>query len=587
MLTKYGIAVSPNIAIAPALVLGVEDFRIPNTFIDVNAADVEVERLRQAMKNVGEEIAANEALAAEHMGKEYGAIFAAHLQLLTDPRLSQEIEKLIRESNHSPEYASTVVLRRYARSLQQLGNQYLAERANDIFDLERSLLRHLLGEKREELSHLTAPVVVLAHDLTPSETASLDRNFVKAFVTEVGGSTSHTAILAGALEIPAIVGVGNFLTDVAGGETVVVDGDHGTIIIDPDKPTLESYKKKEARQQKIRLQLAACGEGLAETTDGIPISVLGNIEFPEEAAHACNRGADGIGLYRTEFLYMNGMREKTEDEHYRAYRKVIEAFGDRAITIRTLDVGADKVPDSMRQVFRGVQNRELGLRSIRVSLEYVDLFKTQLRAILKAAVGGNVKLMFPLIGSLTELRQAKMILKDVIEDLEEEGESFARDVKVGMMVEVPSAALMASKFAKEVDFFSIGTNDLIQYVLAADRADPHVAKYYNPADPAVLLLIKGVVQAANNAGIPVTVCGQMGSDPKYLPLLIGMGLREVSVTPQAIPVLKDMIRKLSISECEDIYERVSELESARDADFLLKKEAAKYLHNENMELAMA
>ncbi|MCA9032868.1 MAG: phosphoenolpyruvate--protein phosphotransferase, partial [Planctomycetaceae bacterium] len=259
----------------------------------------------------------------------------------------------------------------------------------------------------------------------------------------------------------------------------------------------------------------------------------------------------------------------------------------RAVTIRTLDVGADKVPDSMRQVFRGVQNRELGLRSIRVSLEYVDLFKTQLRAFLKAAVGGNVKLMFPLIGSLTELRQAKMILKDVIEDLEEEGESFARDVKVGMMVEVPSAALMASKFAKEVDFFSIGTNDLIQYVLAADRADPHVAKYYNPADPAVLLLIKGVVQAANNAGIPVTVCGQMGSDPKYLPLLIGMGLREVSVTPQAIPVLKDMIRKLSISDCEDIYQRVSELESARDADSLLKKEAAKYLHNENMELAMA
>ncbi|MCA9043153.1 MAG: phosphoenolpyruvate--protein phosphotransferase [Planctomycetaceae bacterium] len=587
MLTKYGIAVSPNIAIAPALVLGVEDFRIPNTFIDVNAADVEVERLRQAMKNVGEELAANEALAAEHMGKEYGAIFAAHLQLLRDPRLSQEIEKLIRESNHSPEHASTVVLRRYAKSLQQLGNQYLAERANDIFDLERSLLRHLLGQKREELSHLTAPVVVLAYDLTPSETAALDRKFVKAFVTEVGGSSSHTAILAGALEIPAIVGVGNFLTDVAGGETVIVDGDHGTIIIDPDKPTLESYKKKEARQQKIRLQLAACGEGLAETTDGIPISVLGNIEFPDEAVHACNRGADGIGLYRTEFLYMTGMREKTEDEHYSAYRKVIEAFGDRAVTIRTLDVGADKVPDSMRQVFRGVQNRELGLRSIRVSLEYVDLFKTQLRAILKAAVGGNVKLMFPLIGSLTELRQAKMILKDVIEDLEEEGESFARDVKVGMMVEVPSAALMASKFAKEVDFFSIGTNDLIQYVLAADRADPHVAKYYNPADPAVLLLIRGVVQAANNAGIPVTVCGQMGSDPKYLPLLIGMGLREVSVTPQAIPVLKDMIRKLSISDCEDIYQRVSELESARDADSLLKKEAAKYLHNENMELAMA
>ena len=391
MLTKYGIAVSPNIAIAQALVLGVEDFRIPETLIDVSAAEIEIDRLHHALEHVAEEIAGNEALAAEHLGKECGAIFAAHLQLIRDQKLIREIEKHIRESNHSPEYASSFVLRRYAKNLQSLGNKYLAERAADIFDLERTLLRHLLGEKREELSHLTAPVVVLAHNLTPSETAALDRTHVKAFVTEVGGSTSHTAILAGALEIPAVVGVGDFLTDVSGGELVIVDGDHGTIIINPDAPTLASYRSRQARQKTIRLQLAACGEGSASTSDGVPITVNANIEFPEEAVQSCNRGADGIGLYRTEFLYMEGFRERTEQEHYDAYRKVIEAFNGQSITIRTLDVGADKIPASLRPVFHGVQNRELGLRSIRVSLEYVDLFKTQLRAILRAAVDSQVR----------------------------------------------------------------------------------------------------------------------------------------------------------------------------------------------------
>ena len=587
MITKYGIAVSPDIAIAQALVLGVEDFRIPTTLIDGNAADIEVERLHHAIETTAEEIASNQALAAEHLGNEYAAIFAAHLQLVRDHKLIREIEKHIRESNHSPEYASSFVLRRHAKNLQSLGNPYLAERAADIFDLERTLLRHLLGEKREELSHLTAPVVVLAHNLSPSETAGLDRTYVKAFVTEIGGSTSHTAILAGALEIPAVVGVGNFLADVSGGELVIVDGDTGTIIIDPDAPTLASYRKREARQKSIRKRLAACGEGSATTSDGVPITVLGNIEFPDEAATTCQRGADGIGLYRTEFLYMEGFRERTEEEHYNAYRTVIEAFDGRPITIRTLDVGADKIPASLRRVFHGVQNRELGLRSIRVSLEYVDLFKTQLRAILRASVGSNVRMMFPLISSLTELRQAKMILRDVIEDLEEEGTPFSRDVQVGMMVEVPSAALLAESFAREVDFFSIGTNDLIQYTLAADRADPLVAKYYNPTDPAVLMLIRRVVEAADAAGIPVTVCGQMSSDPKYLPLLIGMGLRQISVTPQAVPVLKEVIRHLSVADAQEIFSRVSEFESARDIDFYLKKEIERFLPQEENELVVA
>ncbi len=573
---KHGIAVSPGIAIGPAFVLGAEDFRIPEGYVSVNAVDSEIARLHHAVNHVAEEIASNESLAAQHLGKEYAAIFGAHLQLIRDPKLLLEIETRIRDSHQTPEYAASQVLRSYAKQLQNLGNKYLAERAADIFDLERSLLRQLLGEQREELSHLTLSVIVLAHELTPSETAGLNRQFVQSFVTEVGGSTSHTAILAGALEIPAVVGVADLLTDVSGGEMVIVDGDDGRVIINPDDETLFRYQRKQAYKFSQRQHFESLVNEPAITTDGTSIQVYGNIEFPEEAGQCKLRGADGIGLYRTEFLYLGSSQERTEEDHYQAYTKVIQTFPDRKVIIRTLDVGADKIPGAMRQVFKDT-NRELGLRSIRVSLEFVDLFKTQLRAILRAAVHGDVQIMFPLISSLGELRQAKMVLLDVCEDLEYQGIPFRRDIPVGMMVEVPSAACLADRFASEVDFFSIGTNDLIQYTLAADRADPKVAKYYNPADPAVLYLIQRVIDAGNKAGIPVTICGQMSSDPKFVPLLIGMGLRQISVTPQSIPTLKSLIRSMSLADAREIVERVRVLEISRDIESLLRTESRRFL----------
>ena len=582
MQIKHGIAVSPGVAIGPAFVLGVEDFRIPQHYVSVDAVDSEVIRLRCALENVAREIAANEKLAAQHLGQQYAAIFGAHLQLVRDPKLTAEIEQRIRDLHQSPEFAASQVLRRYAKELQNLGNQYLAERAADIFDLERSLLRSLLGEQREELTHVTAPVVVLAHNLTPSETAKLNRNYVQAFVTEVGGSTSHTAILAGALEIPAVVGVGSFLTDISGGDTVIVDGDEGRIIISPDEATLTRYKAELARIRtqeediRSRVDVPAC------TTDGTLIHVYGNIEFPEEAEHCKARGADGIGLYRTEFLYLGANRERSEEDHYEAYLKVVQSFPGQPVVIRTLDLGADKIPGAMKHVFRDAINPELGLRSIRVSLEYLELFKTQLRAILRVANEGDVRVMFPLVSSLAEFRQAKMVFRDVREDLEEQGVPFRNDIPVGMMVEVPSAALMADEFAREVDFFSVGTNDLIQYTLAADRSDPLVSKYYNPADPAILMLLRRVFQAAENAGIPVSVCGQMSSDPKYVPLLIGMGLRHLSVTPQAIPIVKDLIRNLSLEEAQQIADRASQLELARDIESLLRGEQKRFLSDDHV-----
>lgn len=575
MQVRNGIAVSPGVAIGPAFVLGFEDFRVPHAVVSVDAVESEVLRFRSALENVAKEIATNEALAAKHLGKEYAAIFAAHIQFLRDPKLIEQVEKRIREDHESPEHATSQVLRGYARELQNLGDKYLRERAADIIDLERSLLRQLLGQAREELSHLKSDVIVLAHNLTPSETAGLNPRFVQGFATEQGGSTSHTAILAGALEIPAIVGVGDFLTNIFGGEIVIIDGNEGRLIIGPDEKTLKRYKRLQRQFASKVKELEKLGTGIALTKDSVQIDVFGNIEFPEEAEQCKKRGADGIGLYRTEFLYLGATKERTEEDHFQAYRKVIETFPNQLVTIRTLDVGADKIPGAMSKVFRDVVNPELGLRSIRVSLEYLELFKTQLRAILRASVFGNVQVMFPLISSISEFRQAKMVFRDVCEDLEEHHIEHDPTIPVGMMVEVPSAAIMADEFAREVDFFAIGTNDLIQYTLAADRSDPMVAKYYNGADPSVLFLVRRVLQAAQVAEIPVSVCGQMSSNPMFVPILLGMGLRKFSVTPQAIPTIKELIRHLSIDECQKLAKRIYQIDLAREIEAVLRAEVTK------------
>lgn len=574
MLIKRGIAVSPGVISGPAFVLGAEDFRIPHRFVRVTAVDSEIERFRASLDAVCEEIAGNEQLAAAQLGKQYGQIFAAHLQMARDPQFIDEIESLIRDKCYSPEFASSFVLRRNAKVLQNLGNTYLAERAADVIDLKKRILSHLLGERRQSLVNLTTPVIVLANNLTPSETARLNKKYVLGFATETGGHTSHTAILAGALEIPAVVGVGAFLSDVSGGETVILDGNVGEVIIDPDESAHEKYLDSHARYLTVSQRLEGMRSLKAETKDGIRIQLMGNIEFPEEAEHCVERGADGVGLYRTEFLYLKNDREPTEDDHYNAYCKVIKAFPHNPVVIRTLDLGADKVPGGISDHFHS-SNPVLGLRSIRLSLQNLPLFKIQLRAALRAAVHGDVRVMFPLVASLLEFRQAKMVMGDVMEDLEAEGIPFKREIPVGMMVEVPAAVMLAEDFAREADFFSIGTNDLIQYTLAVDRADPAVAALYRSGDPAILRLIRKVVEAGQTERIPVTVCGQMSSSPIYVPLLIGMGLRQLSVTPHAIPELKEIIRQVTIPQAEQIAAHAQTLELARDVESYLQNELKK------------
>ncbi|QDT01407.1 phosphoenolpyruvate--protein phosphotransferase [Adhaeretor mobilis] len=565
-----GIAVSPGVAIGEALVLDNEGFRIPRRFLPRDAVEEELDRLHKALESATSEVERNRDRVAAELGDEYAAIFSAHLQMMRDKRLHEEVEELIRTRHYSPEYAVSRSLRKYAKIFESLDGEYMAERANDIFDIEKRILRNLLGMRREELSQVTSPVLVLARNLTPSETANLNPQFVMGMVTEVGGPGSHTAIVAEGLGIPAVVGVGLFLTDVSGGDTVIIDGDQGQIILNPDEETLARYRHEVEEQRSLAAKLETLRELPAITTDGQVVQLLGNIEFPHEVTQCLERGADGIGLYRTEFLYLGREDDPSEDTHYEAYSGVAKAMGDKPVVVRTLDLGADKMrmlpnPEDERNPF-------LGLRSIRLALRNRDLFRTQLRAILRASVHGNIRLMFPLISTMLEFRQAKMVLADAMEDLEEAGVPFDRDIKVGMMVEVPSAVVMMDRFVEVADFFSIGTNDLVQYCLAVDRSNKDVANLYTAADPAVLRLIRDTVNAAKAADRPVSMCGQMCGNPMYTMLLLGLGLRSMSVTPAAVPEIKRVCRSVSIAQCEAIAQHVMTLENARDIKTYLRDE---------------
>lgn len=568
-----GIAASPGVAIGEALIIDHEGFRIPRRYVAREETSAEVERLDQAVAAVAAEMDQHRDTISRQLGEQYGAIFSAHSQMLRDPGLYKEVTGLIRGEYFTAEFAVSRTIHRYAQIFQQSDGSYLADRAHDLYDLERNLLRRLLGEHREFLANLSSPVVLLAHDLTPSDTARLDRRFVLGFATEIGGAGGHSAIVAQGLEIPAAVGIGGLLSDIAGGETVIVDGDHGRVILRPDEETLNHYRRERDAHLSRALNLTGLRHLPAETADGCRIQLFANVEFPREAEACVERGAEGIGLYRTEFLYLSSHTEPTEEEHYQVYAEVVRAMGDRPVVIRTQDLGADKM--GQQPVHDSERNPCLGLRSIRLSLRNVSGFRTQLRAILRASALGNVRVMFPLISTLSELRQAKLILADAMEDLHEAGLPYNRDIPVGMMVEVPAVVVMLDKFLPEVAFLSIGTNDLIQYALAVDRGNTEVADRYQSSDPAILRMIDTTLKVARDTSVPVNVCGQMSGEIVYTMLLLGLGLRGLSVPPAVIPEIKKICRSVTISHCEAIARRALEMDSAREIGRFLREELRK------------
>jgi phosphoenolpyruvate-protein phosphotransferase (PTS system enzyme I) len=573
MITLRGIPVSSGVAIGPALVLDAEGVRVAQRRVAAKDVDCEVARLHTALAAAAFDATRTQRDITARLGAKYGAIFGAHAGLFEDPSFLADLESLIRTERFAAEYAVSRTVRELVQAFEKEGeNSFLAWRSADLFDIEKRILKHLLGDRRDPLKDVKEPSVVLARDLTPSETAALDRNKIFGFATEHGGRTSHTAIMANALELPAVVGLGHFLNDVASGDTVIVDGGDGVVIVNPDSATEAHYR----RTRDARLHRA--GDWVVErnlpsvTTDGVAIALFGNIEFPDEAIACAARGAGGVGLYRTEFLYVGRDTDPSEEEHLRAYQRVIREMGEgRPIVIRTLDLGADKFV-AAHGPKEPERNPSLGVRSVRLCLRDTPLFRKQMRAILRASAFGDVRIMFPMIATLPELRKCLFLLNEVKEDLREAGERFNPDIPVGTMIEVPSAAIMAAELAREVDFFSIGTNDLIQYTLAADRTNELVADLYQPADPAVLRLIKAVVDAARGHGTGVNVCGEMSGDPLFTPLLVGLGLRQLSLAPNNLPAVKAVVRRLSVADAERIAVEALAFESARDVvNYLLRE----------------
>ena len=572
---KKGVAVSPGISIGRSLIMDSEDYRIPRRSINPSQRMIEIQRARNAFKSAVAELTKLQSGQASIEQRKIKDIFAVHLRFLHDRSLRKKITDFIHTESVTAEYAVSTTLREIASHFRKVRDPYISERAADIYDIERRLLRQLLGRKREDVAHLTEEIVIVAHELSPTQTAGFNREFVKGLATDAGGRTSHTAIVARALGIPAVVALEDLTDSVSGGDTVIIDGNRGLVIVNPDEEALRQYEEYSVEFVELEQKLDEIREKPAVTRDDVQIKLLGNIEFIDEAELVLQKGGDGIGLYRTEFLYLNRPTEPTEQEHYQAYSQVVSAFKNRPVIIRTVDLGADKYTQSKR--FAPEPNPFLGLRSIRFCLQNLTMFKTQLRAILRASVLGDVKIMFPLITNIQELMQTKMIVRDVMEDLDEESIQYNRDVKLGIMIETPSAALTAATLARDVDFFSIGTNDLTQYTLAVDRGNELVSTLYSPVDPAVLRLMRTVIQDAHKGQIELSVCGEMASEPEYVMLLLGMGVRVFSLAPPMIPEIKQIIRSVKLEDCNNVARKVLGMNSERQISSYLRNATRKIL----------
>lgn len=548
-----GIGVSPGIAVGEVVVFAHEGASAPERDISEQDVSVEIVRFEEALMKTRHQIAEIQRKVSQSLGAEHAGIFDAHLLVVDDRYFIEEVIRELREKKKNVEHVVQIVADRYHGMLNKMEDDYLRERAADVRDVTRRIIKNLAGESIDRMGQIDRPCIAVAHDFSPSDTAGMNRDSVHAFVTDLGSRTSHTAIMARALEVPAVVGLHNISSQVLNNETILVDGAKGLVIIRPTSERLLDYARRAEEQKTILCELESLKDKPSEMLDGYYVPIAANIELPEELDNIRKHGAKGVGLFRTEFLFLNSNAIPDEQEQAAVYSDAAKICEPDHVVIRTLDLGGDKFSSSVK--ISPEMNPFLGWRAIRFCLANPEFFKQQLRAVLRASANHNISMMYPMVSSLEEVLKANELLDQSREELTKEGVSFDPDMQVGIMIEVPSAALSADQIAPHVDFFSIGTNDLVQYTLAVDRVNENVAHLYQPTHAAILKLIQMVVRAARANRIPVAVCGQMASSPEMVPLLIGLGVNELSISPPSVPMIKDVIRKLHYSDCVELAEK--------------------------------
>lgn len=562
-----GTGASPGIAMGKVLILQNKELIIKKNII--NDVEIEKSRFLKAIESSKVELSKIKDKALKELGEEKADIFEAHLMVLEDPELISSTLNKVEGEKLNVEFCFKAVTTEFIDLFEAMDNEYMRERASDIKDVSQRLLRHMLGIASVDLSVLNEEVLLVSNDLTPSETATMDKEKVLGFLTNIGGRTSHTAIMARSLEIPAVVGLKNITATVNDSDYIIIDGDSGKVLINPEASDIDFYSKLKDEYEKTKQSLQSFKDKDSVTTDGKKLELAGNIGTPKDITGLISNGAEGVGLYRTEFIYMDRNSLPTEEEQFQSYKTVLESLNPKPVVIRTLDAGGDKELSYLN--LDKEMNPFLGYRAIRICLKETDIFKTQLRALLRASAFGNLKIMFPMISSLEELLLAKDILNEVKEELTANKIDYDANIEIGMMIEVPSAAIISDILAKHVDFFSIGTNDLIQYTCAVDRMNEKIHHLYSPYNPAVLRLIKMVIDNGHKEGIWVGMCGEMAGDKRIIPILVGMGLDEFSMSPISILPARELIHSLSYSDMKIFAESILTMATSDEIESYIEK----------------
>jgi len=563
---KYiqGIGASPGIVTGKAYMVERFAVRLPQKRISPEQVEQEVKRFLHAIEESRNQLTEIKEKILDPEVRRHSFILEVHLMILDDQMLLQDTVDIIRKKKVNAEWALDLTLEKLDTAFKAIEDEYLRERRSDLHYVSARIFRNLLGKKHDDITKIKGKVIVVAHDLSPADTLQMNLKNVAGFITDIGGKVSHTAILSHSLGIPAVLGLETATSLINGGDLLILDGDTGEVVINPTEEVSQSFLERKRRVKTMEREVLKYASLPAETRDGVRIHLQANIEMVDEVPSAKTHGAEGIGLYRTEILYLNRKDLPTEEEHYHVYRRLVESIHPAAATIRTLDIGGDKF---LSDYSKGNEmNPAMGLRAIRFSLKEIEIFKVQLRGILRASAHGKLKILFPMISGIEEIRQAKAILDEVRKGLLKAKIPFDQGIQIGAMIEIPSASITADILAREVDFFSIGTNDLIQYALAVDRINEHVSYLYEPLHPAILRIIRGVVQSAHQVGIPVAICGEMAAEPAYSLILLGLGLDEFSMNPVSIPKVKKVLRMSRFEETQALVEEVFQFKTASEIE---------------------